>query len=96
VCGNGFVQAGEICDCDDLAGEDCITQGFDGGTLTCNLECSGFDISGCTYCGNNLIEGSEVCDGTALAGEDCTTQGFDGGTLGCAIDCSGLDVSGCF
>lgn len=47
------VQGGtEECDGTDLAGEDCVSLGFDGGTLSCGLSCT-FDDSACT---------SAVCD----------------------------------
>ncbi len=47
VCGNDIAEEGEICDGADLRGETCETQGFDGGTLGCLEDCSGFDTSGC-------------------------------------------------
>ncbi|WP_266221341.1 hypothetical protein [Paraliomyxa miuraensis] len=96
VCGNDVVEGAEACDGSDLAGEDCISQGFDAGMIACNPDCT-FDTSGCIMmnCGNDAIEAAEVCDGTDLAGEDCISQGFDAGTLGCMGDCTGYDTSGC-
>jgi hypothetical protein len=96
-CGNDAVEGSETCDGSDLAGEGCVGQGFDAGTLACLADCSAFDTAGCVsfVCGNDAIEGMEACDGSDLAGEGCISQGFDAGTLGCLGDCSGYDTSGC-
>jgi hypothetical protein len=48
VCGDSVAQPPEVCDGTDLAGEDCVSQGFTGGTLGCQAGCTGFDTSGCT------------------------------------------------
>ena len=45
VCGDGVLEAGEDCDLGDIGGEDCLTQGFEGGTLACAY-CS-FDTHNC-------------------------------------------------
>lgn len=45
-CGNGFLEAGEQCDADNLNGASCVTQGFPYGTLQCAASCA-FDTSGC-------------------------------------------------
>ena len=95
-CGNGAVDTGEDCDGADLGGADCVSQGFVGGTLSCNASCQ-FDTAACTNCGNDTKEGTEVCDGTDVGTDDCTTigQGFIGGTLACAAGCGAFDTSGC-
>ncbi|MBX7081615.1 MAG: hypothetical protein K1X88_20605 [Nannocystaceae bacterium] len=98
VCGDGVADPGEACDGRDLGGEDCVTQGFGGGTLTCLDDCTDFDTSACTtprQCGNDIAEGNEVCDGTDLSQQDCITQGFLAGTLACAADCGSFDTSAC-
>ena len=46
-CGNGLLDPGELCDATNLDGEDCVSQGFAGGTLGCLVDCSDFDTSGC-------------------------------------------------
>jgi hypothetical protein len=97
TCGDDVVDGDEQCDGTDLAGQDCASQGFDGGRLACADDCT-FDTSGCTstpVCGNDTIDGKDVCDGTDLGGQDCMSQGFDGGTLACLDDCTGYDTSGC-
>lgn len=95
-CGDGVVDGSEACDGSDLAGSDCAAQGYDGGTLACNADCT-FDLSACTManCGDGTINGKEVCDGTELGAATCMTEGFDGGTLACAADCASLDTTGC-
>ena len=95
MCGDDMVGGDEQCDGTDLDGEDCMTQGFDGGTLACDDECN-FDTTGCVSmtCGNDMIEGMEQCDGDELGGEDCASQGFVDGLLSCGDDCN-FDTSGC-
>ncbi len=95
ICGNGVQEEGEVCDGDDLGGETCQSQGFDGGTLACNENCNAFDTSSCYDCGNGVQEEGEVCDGDDLGGETCQSQGFDGGTLACNETCDGFDTSDC-
>lgn len=99
LCGDNVREAIEICDGLDLDGQDCVSQGFVGGTLACNGTCSGFLFSGClgatSVCGNNKAEGVEACDGTDLEAHTCATQGFASGTLACMGDCSDFDASAC-
>lgn len=45
-CGDGVKDTPEACDGDDLGGASCTTQGFQGGTLTCDSTCL-LDTSGC-------------------------------------------------
>ncbi len=47
VCSNNIKEGTEICDGTDLAGQTCISQGFDGGNLACLGDCTGFDTSSC-------------------------------------------------
>ena len=47
-CGNGTVEAPEVCDGADFGGASCATQpGFVGGTLRCVSGCATLDTSGC-------------------------------------------------
>ncbi len=48
TCGNGVLDGGETCDGGNLGGQTCISLGFDGGALTCNLAACIYDTSGCT------------------------------------------------
>ena len=97
VCGNDSVEGNEACDGLDLAGEDCVSLGFDDGVLGCNADCSGFDTRACEQaeCGDDLREGDEVCDGTDLGGETCISQNYGEGTLSCDADCGSFDTNRC-
>lgn len=95
-CGDDMINGADVCDGTDLGGEDCISQGFDGGDLACAEGCAALDPSGCHVCGDGSIGGDEVCDGDDLDAQTCVTQGFDGGTLGCNADCGSFDTSGCY
>lgn len=94
-CGNGVIEPNENCEGTDLGGEDCVSQGYASGTLTCTAQCR-FDFSGCvpSVCGNGLAETGESCDGSDLAGADCISEGFASGTLACGSDCA-FDTTGC-
>ncbi|MDP4012266.1 MAG: hypothetical protein Q8R00_01530 [Candidatus Nanoarchaeia archaeon] len=74
ICGDNLVTSGENCDGTNLTGRTCVTQGFDGGTLSCLSDCSGFDTSLCT----NVTEAEEVI----LTG---TQQIRGGGTIGSLV-----------
>ncbi|MFH2009125.1 MAG: PPC domain-containing protein [bacterium] len=101
VCGDGVVRAPvEECDTSNMAGENCISLGFDTGTLECDASCR-FDTSGCDYlptCGNGQIEPGEDCEGADLGGASCQSLGFDSGQLtcvGCAFDLTGCVAESC-
>jgi hypothetical protein len=97
ACGNDAVEGDEACDGTDLAGQDCVGQGFDGGELGCAADCSALDTSGCMNfaCGNNVAEGKEACDGNDFGGATCQSLGFDSGTLSCALNCGAFDTDEC-
>ena len=61
VCGDGVKQASEACDGNDLGGQSCGSQGFDGGSLSC---------SACA-----LVYGS--CWNASPGGNYCNTNAFD-------------------
>ena len=46
-CGDGVIQNNEQCDGTNLAGQTCVSQGFFGGTLHCNPNCT-FNVLACT------------------------------------------------
>ena len=101
LCGDGNVDAGELCDTANLDGNDCTTigMGFTGGTLACVPTCDAWNTTACTSptCGDNNIDTGELCDSANLGGADCTTigQGYVGGTLACNGTCDGWDTSAC-
>ena len=97
---------GAQCEQGNLSGHNCTTEGFDNGTLTCDLSGCTFDTSGCyndedLVCGDNIIQTpntaglNETCDGSDLGNVTCGLLGFDSGTLSCLTDCTGFDTSGC-
>jgi trimeric autotransporter adhesin len=103
-CGNGVIDAGEVCDGGLLGGESCGTQGCSaGGTLACNASCTGFDTSGCfgcTVCGDGVCESGEDCNscatdcigGTttgAVCGNGICEAGDGEDCVTCAADCNG-------
>lgn len=101
-CGNGQLDAGEVCDGNLLNGFDCtaLGEGYTG-TLKCLSNCSGYDDTECiapqiNKCGNGQIDDGEVCDGDSLNGRDCSAlgEGYTG-TLKCLDNCSGYDETGC-
>ncbi len=47
VCGDGVADPDEACDWGDLAGENCLSHGFEGGVLDCTPGSCTFDTSGC-------------------------------------------------
>jgi hypothetical protein len=72
VCGDGIVTTGEACDGSDLAGETCVSLGFDSGTLICSSTC-GYDTSGCSTCGDGVVGFRETCEppGSFISIEAC-------------------------
>jgi hypothetical protein len=83
-----MLEGDEVCDLGQLDGQDCVSLGFQGGTLACNVNCADFNILGCFVCGNGVIDGPEDCEGGMVApGDDCEALGFEGGELVCGADC---------
>jgi len=86
-CGDYITQnpngdgVNEVCDGTSLGGEDCISQGFDGGgPLTCNFDCLSFNVSSCT------LEVPASCNGSWNPPEDSGVE-CDGG-VNCNPDCT--------
>lgn len=52
TCGDAVLQTGETCDTTNLNGQNCITQGYTGGTLSCASDCKSFVTSSCN---NTLV-----------------------------------------
>ena len=101
-CGNGSIDAGEVCDGTNVAGLTCANVvGYGSkGSLKCASNCMAYDTSLCTAevkCGNGKIDAGEVCDGSLLNNATCSSQvGYGStGTLKCNSTCSGYDKSGC-
>ncbi len=97
VCGNGTLEAPEICDGEDVGQASCTSEGFDGGSISCAPDCTAFDTTSCrtAVCGDSVTEGSEACDGDDFGGQSCGSLGFSSGTLKCDSTCTEVDTSGC-
>ena len=106
-CGNGQIDADEVCDGDDIGDATCerLIDGNPGpflGAPKCNSTCSGFDITGCVpysvgSCGNYQIEDGEVCDLVNVGDETCESvmgPGYKGDLL-CAFDCLSYNTDYC-
>lgn len=89
VCGDGVVEAGELCD----PGVPAVC-GPDKMILHCGAACDVYTIVPCTLCGDGVLDSGEICDGAEFAGESCATQGFLAGALLCSKSCE-LDTSAC-
>jgi hypothetical protein len=88
---------GEICDGNLLDGHNCISQGFDGGTLKCAADCRGFDTSECyiSDCNHDETKDSqEECDGTDFGSFSCESFGLVSGALQCDSTCT-IDTNLC-
>jgi hypothetical protein len=60
VCGDSIIEGSEECDGLELNNQTCETQGFDEGSLSCNLDCS-FDKSDCVIEeDNNAVSGGNL------------------------------------
>lgn len=90
-CGDNFAEGKEVCDGTDLVGQDCISQGFGGGTLGCASGCSGFDTSACFAgdCCDHTANGTPGC-----ADAECTAAICAMGEAGAAC-CEGPWTASC-
>ena len=89
-CGNAIAEADEPCDGSDLGGRTCASEGFAGGALQCNDDCT-LDTAFCTQCGNGVVDAGEECDGAALSdAQTCADVGLGEPTeaLGCSDACT--------
>ena len=102
TCGNGNLEAGEVCDttilngatCDRLVGKGSV------GNVTCADGCKSYNLSGCSApstCNNGTIDDGEVCDGNDIQGKTCADLVGMGseGTVTCGDGCKHFDVSKC-
>lgn len=95
ACGDGVLDAGEACDGASLAGQSCVSQGFDAGSLSCSAACS-FNTGACVnyVCGNGACDpGEDSCscasdcpDDPNSCGDPCEC-GFSGGNCFCDDAC---------
>jgi len=93
TCGDGTAEAPETCDGADLGGEDCMSQGFDSGALTCQADCLGLDSSGCAdfsgdCCSSNGTPGCNdaSCTAAVCAGDpSCCAGSWDAACAAAAV-----------
>ena len=94
-CGDGTLDPTEACDLANLGGQSCLSQGFDGGTLSCAPSCT-LDASEC-FCIDDDGDGVALCDGDC---DDTNPDAYPGATEVCNDgidqDCNGKDkTKGC-
>lgn len=87
VCGNNMIEGDEACDLAQLGGETCVSLGYQGGQLGCNLTCTEYNVLGCFVCGNGTIDIVEDCEEVVPEGISCESMGFESGELQCGDDC---------
>ena len=78
ICGNGVLDGTDVCDAPDVSGEDCVSQGFDGGELGCLDDCTGFDTSGCFDFGGDCCadHATPGCDDPTCSEQVCGADPF--------------------
>jgi hypothetical protein len=54
-CGNSIIEDAEVCDNDQLSGEECSDFGFLEGTLSCTDDCAAFDTSACVLPDSDIV-----------------------------------------
>lgn len=90
TCGNGMLDAGEVCDGALLNGKTCasVMPSAPAGQLACRVDCSSFDTSGCSMAGCPLAAdlGSPTQSSSAMGNDDYQTQGLV--NVGIAINSS--------
>jgi len=83
ACGDGIAAGDEPCDGWDVPGPDCVSLGFDSGTLACDAACA-LDTSDCARCGDGVCDAQESC------AQDCgAVQLSVGFAHSCALMASG-------
>lgn len=73
VCADGYLDTEEECEGGNLRGEDCASQGFINGTLSCGSSCE-LNTSLCSDCGDGTCNATETC---ASCPGDCNGETAD-------------------
>ena len=102
VCGNGILEAGELCDGEDVLGSinSCEDFGFASGSLSCSSNCL-FDTSKCVakttqpiaICGNGIVESGEGCDAGSQNGIVCSPS-YGSSCNYCSSQCLTTTIQG--
>lgn len=99
VCGDGLVEANEVCD-GPPQDADCTNRGFVSGSLGCSDECDQHDVSACllpqgwTCPAQWLGDGACDCGCGAFDAADCTDRSVDACdhcAWGCGRNCFDID-----
>jgi hypothetical protein len=95
VCGDGVVDAGEVCDGAVVGDDTCESLGFLAGDLACDPTCDAFDTTACVANGGGdccLANGEPGCEDdtcttdVCYADEGCCAVGWDGGCVALAAE----------
>ncbi len=67
LCGNGKLDAGEVCDGTNFGAKTCTTEGSPGststgGSLTCNSDCKTIDTNNCVYAAPPPVTAKDLAD----------------------------------
>ncbi len=107
-CGNGVLDAGELCDAEKFSKDAKCQKGShlpEGARLRCNADCS-LNTDACVpdepavsqeSCGNGTLDDDEICDGENLSTKASCPKGShlpEGARLRCNADCS-LNTDAC-
>ncbi len=101
-CGNGTIEAGEVCDGNNFDGETCESLvGYGSkGYLSCNKTCTAISTSKCSpaiTCGDGILQSFEACDHDKFKDGITSCAAYDSrysaGTLKCS-NCN-IDTAAC-
>ena len=99
ICGNGKIDAGEVCDGDVSCGE--AGHFYPEGKATCNSDCSAYDTSKCAprdpsdLCGNGQIDSGESCEQGDTKPCSELASNYTQGDAQCRRDCRGWNPENC-
>jgi hypothetical protein len=106
-CGDDLVNNSEECDGDEFNGETCETQGFDFGSLSCDLDCTlNTDMCGLGFCNPQPQEGplapcqvpaqgGGFCEGGEACLGEWGQQGMCSAMCSSDIECGVQGYGGC-
>ncbi|NUP12797.1 MAG: hypothetical protein HOW73_42710 [Polyangiaceae bacterium] len=92
-CGNQIIENTEECDGAELGGATCVSEGFAGGTLSCNA-CA-MDTTACVNagCNNGILEFGEDCETGAGCSATCEIFTCPAGQVPFDMSATGLPLN---